>query len=248
MKRFLLFILLLILLGCTEKAPDGRDAVLTFHSFQGGGPGYTATIANSAVASVTVFEGAPSKKDSDGAGFDVTVRVTGKQPGATTLLIEQRSPLGGNCDILYDVTVDEAFDVLLEKRSETDLDAMTEPGAVLVLETEYALLYPVWADNAAVRALYDALQRNVCEIETDPACDFARIGTLPFALPASDEAIEGLPGDVLLYGGNRFAVLYAAHTENGTLLGRIDNLTAEELATVLSAGDATVRLYLEWYE
>ena len=76
MKRFLLFILLLILLGCTEKAPDGRDAVLTFHSFQGGGPGYTATIANSAVASVTVFEGAPSKKDSDGA-YIMTVTCTG---------------------------------------------------------------------------------------------------------------------------------------------------------------------------
>ena len=124
----------LLLAGCGRARAE--QAELSFESFDGGGPSYQLVIDDPAL----VF-GEPSRRYHkrnharlDGAGYTVTFRFTGLQPGSTVVTVEQRSPLGGDQDYLYRATVDGSLRVsleLLEVRNPAEaaaLDLVEEPA------------------------------------------------------------------------------------------------------------------------
>jgi hypothetical protein len=58
----------------------------------------------------------------------------------------------------------------------------------------------------------------------------------------NDERITTEPGDLILYQGNAFVIYYAPNTWSFTRLGKIDNVTREELINILGQGNVTVVL------
>ncbi|MBP5362644.1 MAG: hypothetical protein J6Y71_06445, partial [Ruminococcus sp.] len=51
-----------------------------------------------------------------------------------------------------------------------------------------------------------------------------------------------VPGDIILYQGNKITIYYAENTWDFTKLGHINNITQEELKTLLGDGDVAVSL------
>ena len=77
---------------------------------------------------------------------------------------------------------------------------------------------------------------------------FEKVGTLPWTLPTNDTQITTEPGDIILYQGNQLTIYYDTNTWNFTKVGKIEDVTKEELLEVLGEGDVTVQIYLEWTE
>ena len=133
MKRLipiLLALWIVLLIGCdstsnpqstaeSQLETEGtmkKTASLEFHSFDGGGPSFTAILEDSSIVSVkeTTKYSKANHAELHGAGFTVTFTFDGCKPGTTGLKIEERSPIAGNYDRTYTVTVDADLRVSIE--------------------------------------------------------------------------------------------------------------------------------------
>ena len=247
----LLLTLCIPLFGCVSpKAGGDETSRLTFHSFSGGGPTFSLQIDDESLISVqrTVRYDKKNHKELDGAGYDVIFTFTGLRPGTTSATVAERSPIAGNFDRLYEITVDSSLKVTLRELSVTDLDQLTEPTAMLVIETNGSLLYATLADTPAAAALRDKLNEGPVAGELHDYGHFEKVGPLPWPLESSDEQLTTAPGDVLLYQGDKLTIYYDENTYAFTRLAHIENATREDLLSILGDADATVLLYLEWGE
>ncbi|WP_340112666.1 cyclophilin-like fold protein [Maribellus mangrovi] len=99
-------------------------------------------------------------------------------------------------------------------------------------------------DNSSVAALIELLQEAPLTIEMRDYANMEKVGPLGTTLPRNDQQITTKPGDIILYQGNALVIYYAPNSWNFTRLGKIDNVTQEQLKAVLGEGDVTVTLEL----
>ena len=71
-----------------------------------------------------------------------------------------------------------------------------------------------------------------------------KVGSLGRSFPRNDEQITTQAGDIILYQGNALVIYYASNSWNFTRLGKIDNISANELKDILGKGNVTVTLSL----
>lgn len=231
--------------------PAAASAQLSFHSFDGGGPSYTAVAED---ASLLVWEqtrdyGKKNHAELEGASYTVTFAFTGRQPGKTRLTVEERSPIAGNYDHIYAVTVGEDLSVTLELLEERDLDRPAiSPVPTLVITVGSRCFYAVLEDNPSAEAFVERLSEEPIAVQMHDYGGFEKVGPLPWELPRSDESITTEPGDVILYQGNQITVYYGENTWSFTRLAKIQNTSAEELKAALGDDDATLTFSVEWSE
>ena len=72
--------------------------------------------------------------------------------------------------------------------------------------------------------------------------NFEKVGSLEFDLPTNDKQITTSYGDVILYQGNKITIYYDTNTWSFTKLGKINNVTQDELKDILGSKDVTVTL------
>ena len=113
----------------TTEEHDMKQATLSFHSFDGGGPSFNAILEDSSLVEVQRVRdyGGTDPELVDGAAFDVIFTFTGLIPGQTGLRIEERSPIAGSYNHTYLLTVGEDLTVSIEALEVTDLDWNEEP-------------------------------------------------------------------------------------------------------------------------
>lgn len=75
---------------------------------------------------------------------------------------------------------------------------------------------------------------------TIPGITDRELAELLKSLPRNDESITTVPGDIILYEGNKITIYYAENTWNFTKPGHIDDITKEELMKLLGDGNVTV--------
>ena len=97
-------------------------------------------------------------------------------------------------------------------------------------------------DNSSAQALTELLQQGDITVEMSDYGSFEKVGDLPQILPRNDETITTVPGDIILYQGNKITIYYDENTWDFTKLGSIDNITQEDLKAILGGGDVTVTL------
>nr|MCR5167721.1 hypothetical protein [Oscillospiraceae bacterium] len=97
-------------------------------------------------------------------------------------------------------------------------------------------------DNSSARALTELLKQGDITVDMSDYGNFEKVGDLPQDLPRNDESITTVPGDIILYQGNKITIYYAENTWDFTKLGHIDNITGEELAKLFGEGNITVTL------
>ena len=106
-----------------EETVALKEAVISFESFDGGGPEFDVLIEDPEIADCTTTR-SYYKDDHDqmtGSGYAVIMTFTGKKPGKTAVTVEARSPIADNFDSVYELTVDEDLNASIELISTTDL-------------------------------------------------------------------------------------------------------------------------------
>ena len=99
-------------------------------------------------------------------------------------------------------------------------------------------------ENSSTQALKELLAAGDLTIEMSDYANMEKVGPIGTTLPRNDERITTSAGDLILYQGNSFVIYYAPNTYSFTRLGRIDNVSEDELRAALGEGDVTVTLSL----
>lgn len=94
-------------------------------------------------------------------------------------------------------------------------------------------------DNSSARALTKILPIT---IEMSDYGNFEKVGNLGTDLPRNDEYLVTTAGDLILYQGKQFVIYYDSNTWNLTRLGKINDVSPEELRNLLGKGNITVTL------
>ena len=99
-------------------------------------------------------------------------------------------------------------------------------------------------ENSSVDALKEALSEGPITVDMRDYGSMEKVGSLGMDLPRNDKQITTEAGDMILYQGNALVIYYAPNSWNFTRLGKIDNITAEELREILGDGNVTITLSL----
>ncbi len=100
------------------------------------------------------------------------------------------------------------------------------------------------ANNTSAEALVELLQDGPLTINMRDYEKMEKVGSVGTSLPTNNEQITTEAGDLILYMGNALVIYYAPNSWNFTRLGKIQNVTADELKEILGDGDVTVTLSL----
>ena len=131
-------------------------------------------------------------------------------------------------------TVSEWIDSLPLKTEEKQMN----------VEVNGHILTATLADNSSAEALAELLKDEPLTLNMSDYHRFEKVCSLPQSLPRNDEPIDTDFGDLILYQGNQFVIYYDTNSWTFTRLGKIDNITKEELKEILGDGDVTVTLSL----
>lgn len=229
----------------TEAA--SRAAVLSFDSFDGGGPEYSVTVGDPSVVSYT-SERRYAKEDHeelDGAGYDVIFTFTGLKAGSTDVTVSMSSSIMGSECYRFRADVDEGLNVTLTQLEDaTDGDnIVTEPAAMFAVSVGDNI-YPADHEySPAVEELIAQLSSvGETEIELSDG-DRGLEGTLPWSLPGSDGPVTAEAGDLVLYEGSRVVLCRGEESMDGIALLHIDSIADE-----LGVKKLTLSMWVEWTE
>lgn len=101
------------------------------------------------------------------------------------------------------------------------------------------------AENSSAQAFKEMLAEGPVTVDMRDYENMEKVGTLDTSLPRNDESITTQPGDLILYQGNALVIYYEPNTWNFTRLGKINDVTQEELKEALGTGDVSVTLSLD---
>lgn len=232
------------------EANTGAEAVLSFSSFDGGGPEYSVVLTDDTIVTYTCERryGSVDHEEIDGAAYDVVFTFTGNKPGETDMTVEERSPIAGDFDHFYTVRVDSDLNVSIEYKSTADLYEAIKPTAVIIIATKNGYFTAVPENNSSAEEFLERLSEGELEIEMQDYGNFEKVGELPWDISRNDSEITTEPGDVILYEGNKLTIYYDENTWSFTKLAKITDVTREELLDVLGEGEISVTMWAEWSE
>ena len=100
-------------------------------------------------------------------------------------------------------------------------------------------------NNSATQELIKELKKGNVTVNASEYGGFEKVGELGFSLPTSDENIGTVPGDIVLYQGDKISLFYGSHSWSYTKLGKIDDVDSNKLKEVLGSGDVTLEFSLK---
>ena len=92
-------------------------------------------------------------------------------------------------------------------------------------------------DNSSAKAFVEKLNNGDIIVNARDFDNFEKVGSLGFDLPTNDTRITTTPGDLILYQGNQITLYYDTNTWSFTKLGKVENISKEELKEILGSGD-----------
>ena len=95
-------------------------------------------------------------------------------------------------------------------------------------------------DNSATRELKEQLKNKDIIVNAYEYGGFEKIGDLGFSLPKKDANITTSAGDIVLYQGNKISAFYNSNSWSYTKLGKVQNISSNELKDILGNGDVTI--------
>ena len=135
-----------------------------------------------------------------------------------------------------------------EQTASTDEKEDMTPMPVLGVIVGDSVFTIYTEDNSSTEAFIEEVNHGNVQIDMHDYGNFEKVGDLPWDLPTNDEEITTVPGDVILYQGNKITIYYDENTWNFTKLGHI-NATPEEIREAFGGkDDITAEFFVEWTE
>ena len=118
----------------------------------------------------------------------------------------------------------------------------SETEAEMVLRINDQVIQVEWEDNESVKALKKLASNGTITIEMSMYGGFEQVGPIGTDLPRNDEQTTTSPGDIVLYSGNQIVVFYGSNSWAYTRLGKIQNMSEEDLTALLGASHVTLTI------
>lgn len=99
-------------------------------------------------------------------------------------------------------------------------------------------------DNLATKELKEKLRDGDIIVQANEYGGFEKVGNLGFSLSREDKYITTVAGDIVLYQGNQISLFYNSNSWSYTKLGRIQNISTNEIKNILGSGDVTLTFTL----
>lgn len=96
--------------------------------------------------------------------------------------------------------------------------------------------------NSSADELMNRLNDGPLTLSMHDYGNMEKVGSFSKPLPRNDRPIRAFAGDLILYQGNAFVIYYAPNSWNFTKLGKIRNITSNELLKILGKGNVEVTL------
>ena len=97
-----------------------------------------------------------------------------------------------------------------------------------------------WEDNESVTALIKLCTDAPLSIQMSMYGGFEQVGSIGASLPRNDKQTTTSAGDIVLYSGNQIVIFYGSNSWSYTRLGKIVNLSEDELAELLGNGEVPI--------
>ena len=121
-----------------------------------------------------------------------------------------------------------------------DISPVEETEMKMIIgDTEVNVL---WENNATVDEIRTAVEEGPITIEMSMYGGFEQVGSFGRSFTRDDKRTTTSAGDLVLYSGNQLVVFYGSNSWAYTRLGKIKNLSDEELASLLSNGDVAIKI------
>lgn len=115
----------------------------------------------------------------------------------------------------------------------------------MVLSIDGNVVEVKWEDNETVTEIREQLAQGDITVNMSMYGGFEQVGSLGKSFPRNDKQTSTSAGDIVLYSGNQIVVFYGSNSWAYTRLGKIQNLSGEELTDLLGNGDVTLTLSLQ---
>lgn len=122
---------------------------------------------------------------------------------------------------------------------------MYSMGNVMKITVGNTIFTATLENNSSVEALKEILMEGPLTINMSDYGNMEKVGPIGTSLPENNEQITTGAGDIILYQGNSLVIYYDTNSWNFTRLGKINDVTQEELKEALGNGDITATLTLE---
>ena len=131
-----------------------------------------------------------------------------------------------------------------EKSENTERDTENDMNTeqILYIKIGNSVLEAELANNSSAEALLEKLKENDITIQMSDYGNFEKVGELGFSLATNNRQITTKAGDLILYQGNKFVIYYDTNSWNFTKLGKIKNISQDDLKSILGDGDVMVVL------
>lgn len=99
------------------------------------------------------------------------------------------------------------------------------------------------SQNVATNALIERLREGDISYTARDYRGFEKVGNIG-SLPTSDTVIQAKAGDIMLYNGNQIVMFYGSNRYSYTRIGRIRELSSDELRSALNVGNGDIQVTL----
>ena len=127
------------------------------------------------------------------------------------------------------------------KNSETFAQTMEETMYITIGEETHTI---TMEDNVGTRALVAALQTDNITYVAHDYGNFEKVGNVGQSFPTADHQTSTSAGDIDLYNGDNICILNGSNTWSSTRIGKLDNLSADEVRRFVKAGEGEVAITL----
>lgn len=121
----------------------------------------------------------------------------------------------------------------------TDTDENTNR---ITLTVNNKVLTATLADNSSADALMELLKKGPLTISMQDYSNMEKVGDIGTSLPTNNEQITTESGDLILYMGRMLVIYYALNSWDFTRLGKINDVSADELKAILGDEGVTVTI------
>ena len=118
----------------------------------------------------------------------------------------------------------------------------TEERVMMYIKVNGYVLSTTLEENSATKEL---VKRLPISIEMEEYGGFEKVGSLGENLPTDNSSITTNPCEFVLYDSNKLVIFYGSNTWSYTRLGKINDVTKEELKDILGEGNVTITLTLD---
>ena len=127
------------------------------------------------------------------------------------------------------------------KNSESFAQTMEEKMYITIGDETHTV---TMEDNVGTRALVAALQTDNITYVAHDYGNFEKVGDVGQSFPTADHQTTTSAGDLVLYNGDNICIFYGSNSWSYTRIGKLDNLSADQVRRFVKAGEGEVSVTL----